>query len=113
EAREPLHLAGLAIATETDLTTHAVTVRGHLEGGESGTVALTLGRNGTTIATESFEVGADIALRLPVPAVDLWSPDAPNLYDLTVTLGADVQTRTIGFRKFESHDGRLWLNGEP
>jgi len=113
EAREPLHLAGLAVATETDLSTHAVTVRGRLEGGEGGTVTLTISRNGETVASESFETGAEVFLRLPVPAVELWSPDAPNLYDLTVTLGTDVQSRTIGFRRFESRDGRLWLNGEP
>src|SRR5690606_8216437 len=100
EAREPLPLAGLAVAPDPDLTTHAVTVGGRVEGGESGTVTLTLGRNGETVASGSFEVGTDFALRLPVPAVELWSPDAPNLYDLTVTLGADTQTRTVGFRRF-------------
>ena len=111
EAREPLHITGLAVATETDLASHAVTVRGHLDG--AGTATLSLTRNGQTVAEQSFSVSADIALRLPVPSVELWSPDTPNLYDLTVTIGADVQTRTVGFRKFESRDGRLWLNGEP
>ncbi len=113
EARDAVHITNLAVATETDLTTHAVTVHGHLEGGNTASVTLTLTRNGHTIATQSFDTGTEITLRLPVPAVELWSPDAPNLYDLTVTLGTDVQTRTIGFRKFESRDGRLWLNGEP
>lgn len=111
EAREPLHITGLAVATETDLAIHAVTVRGHLDG--TGTATLTLSRDGHTVAEQSFDVAGDIALRLLVPTVELWSPDAPNLYDLTVTIGADRQTRSIGFRKFESRDGRLWLNGEP
>jgi len=113
EARAALHITNLAVATETDLSTHAVTVRGHLQGGASGTATLTLSRNGQTIAAQSFDVGADIALRLSVPAVELWSPNAPNLYDLTVSLGGESQTRAIGFRQFESRDGRLWLNGEP
>lgn len=113
EARDAVHIAHLAVTTETDLTTHAVTVRGHLEGGTSGRAIITLTRNGQTIAEQSFDVGPEIALRLNVPTVELWSPDTPNLYDLTITLGTDVQTRTIGFRQFESRDGRLWLNGEP
>jgi hypothetical protein len=113
EARDPLHIANLAVATETDLATHAVTVRGHLEGGSRGSVALSLARDGRIAAEQRFDVGAEFSLRLPVPAVDLWSPDAPNLYELTVTAGADAQTRTVGFRRFESRDGRLWLNGEP
>ena len=47
-----------------------------------------------------------------------WSPDAPNLYDLAIELlrdGAvcDEVGRTVGFRRFEAKDGRLFLNGEP
>ena len=113
EARDPLHVTDLAVATETDLTSHAVTVRGRLDGGSSGRVSLTLSRDSRTIAEQGFDVGAEFSVRLPVANVELWSPDAPNLYELTVTLGSDAQTRTVGFRRFESRDGRLWLNGEP
>ena len=113
EAREALHVTGLAVTTETDLSTHAVNVCGRLDGGSSGSVRLNLARDGRTVAEQSFDVGAEFSLRLPVASVELWSPDAPNLYELTVALGSDVQTRTVGFRKFESRDGRLWLNGEP
>jgi hypothetical protein len=55
----------------------------------------------------AFEVGLD------VPNVELWSPDAPSLYQLHLSVGGDTLTRPVGFRRFESRDGRLWLNGEP
>lgn len=49
--------------------------------------------------------------------VSPWSPDAPNLYTVRVTLevegrAADVQVFRVGFRKIEARDGRLWLNDE-
>ena len=64
------------------------------------------------LASTEFEV------ELPVPGPDAWSPDAPNLYDLAVELmcdGAvvDAVERTIGFRRLEARDGRLFLNGAP
>lgn len=113
EAREALHIANLVVSTETDLNHHYVYVRGQLDGAETARVNVRLSRNGETVAEHTYNVVPTLRLRLDIPHVELWSPDAPNLYDLTVTLGADAQTRTVGFRKFESRDGRLWLNGEP
>ncbi len=49
-----------------------------------------------------------------------WSPDAPNLYLVTLDVTAgDPQAQTlrvqsrVGFRDFESKDGRFYLNGQP
>lgn len=50
----------------------------------------------------------------------LWSPDAPNLYLVTLDVSAGnaeqqalrVQSR-IGFRDFQAKDGRFYLNGLP
>ncbi len=55
---------------------------------------------------------------LPVPQPVAWSPDSPNLYRLAIEVmrgGAaiDAVERTVGFRRFESRNGRLFLNGEP
>lgn len=113
EARDALRVDGLSVATETDLAAHAVTIRGRLAGGNAGTLSVRLERNGRTVAEQDFAVGTEISVRLPVAAVELWSPEAPKLYALHVSIGGEVQTRSIGFRSFESRDGRLWLNGEP
>jgi hypothetical protein len=48
----------------------------------------------------------------------LWSPDSPTLYTLTATLyinGDPIHSiqKNCGFRKIESRDGRIYLNGAP
>lgn len=47
----------------------------------------------------------------------LWSPQSPHLYRLAVEAGAPGaglnETVRFGFRRFESRDGRLLLNGRP
>lgn len=49
----------------------------------------------------------------------LWSPEQPNLYDMTVTLAdgsgqtCDVYRHRVGFRTFEVRGNHLFLNGRP
>lgn len=63
--------------------------------------------------------GSDVAeLCLDVPDRLAWSPSAPNLYALTVTLdrggiAVDRIEDRFGFRRIETRDGRLYLNDEP
>ncbi len=51
----------------------------------------------------------------PVPDVSLWSPDAPNLYDLNVELESENQTdhfaALAGFREFVARGRDFYLNG--
>ena len=51
-----------------------------------------------------------------LPKAKLWSPDDPNLYDLTVKVGNDSDTRRFGFRWFEVRtvggDRQFYLNGK-
>ncbi|WP_167051128.1 sugar-binding domain-containing protein [Salinibacterium sp. ZJ77] len=58
----------------------------------------------------------DGAATLTVDAPVLWGLDAPNLYDVTVSVieGADVRDAVsvqTGFRTFEARDGSFFLNG--
>ena len=60
------------------------------------------------------------ARRIDIPAehIRLWSPDSPNLYDLTVTAGADTvhsyfALRTVEIKPDKNGVSRLCLNGEP
>jgi beta-galactosidase len=76
-----------------------------LEGGAKKIVAGPgVTRHTVTIA------GADV--------LDRWSPDAPNLYGLTVALKegrttTDVKYQRFGWRQFGEKNGKLTLNGEP
>jgi beta-galactosidase/beta-glucuronidase len=47
-----------------------------------------------------------------VPAPALWSPSAPNLYQLTLTLGPKTSySARIGLRQLTWHGGHVYLNG--
>lgn len=56
----------------------------------------------------------DFDIRLP--GAKLWSVEDPNLYDLTVRVGGDSDSRRFGFRWFEVRDVRgdrqFYLNGK-
>lgn len=63
--------------------------------------------------------GAEEAcVHLSVDNPHLWSPDAPNLYHLRVSLHrhglrVDEWQQHFGFRHIEARNGRFYLNGEP
>lgn len=57
-------------------------------------------------------------LVLSVPEVKLWSPENPNLYDLTMELLQDGEvvdfvTTYFGMRKVETRGNRVFLNNKP
>jgi beta-galactosidase len=60
-----------------------------------------------------------VRLRARVPDVDAWSSEAPNLYDLTLSLispdgsVAEQVHRRIGFRSVEVRGAELLINGRP
>jgi beta-glucuronidase len=46
-------------------------------------------------------------------SLDLWSPEHPKLYDVTLTAGTDKITDQIGFRSIEVQGTKILLNGKP
>lgn len=91
---------GFTVEAEADGTVRA---KAFVNGDASAEVSYTV--NGQTFSADSFKV-AD---------VKPWSPEAPNLYDFTVTVrkGAwsDSVTRKIGFRTAEFRADGFYLNG--
>ena len=57
------------------------------------------------------EAASDTAIaRVPAPA--LWSPSAPNMYALTLTLGPRTSySANVGLRQLTWHGGHAYLNG--
>ncbi|WWC86260.1 uncharacterized protein L201_001133 [Kwoniella dendrophila CBS 6074] len=59
---------------------------------------------------------SDSPFNFTLPNAKLWSPDSPNLYDVTVTMGDDVVQTYTGFRSLGKGDVqgtiRPLLNGE-
>lgn len=95
-----------------------VTERGPGQAGDVRVIALDSGKE---VARAEGSVGKPLEIKLPEP--ELWSPDAPHLYDLDVQLLREGQTvdsvkSYFAMRKIEkrkSADGfwRLFLNDRP
>ncbi len=45
--------------------------------------------------------------------LELWSPEHPKLYNITIKAGADSVSDKIGFRTIETKGKEILLNGEP
>jgi hypothetical protein len=109
------YVRGLRIVPDVDASLVRVTVDA-----AGGNVELKARAAHSTVATAAGAPGQPIALKLDAPK--LWSPDAPFLYDLKITLSAggtsDEVSSYFGMRKIavgKDKDGveRLLLNGKP
>ena len=94
----------------------AKTRRSEIENQRSMRVSLS--GHGVGLAGEAEMAGTEAEVELSVPDAALWSPDAPNLYDLTVELLDDGEiydryTLPIGIRSIEVDGDKLLLNGQP
>lgn len=65
---------------------------------------------GVDIAAETDAAG-NASIRIPAKP-ELWSPDSPKLYAVNIRAGDDVISDSIGFKRIESRDGKIWLNGK-
>jgi beta-galactosidase/beta-glucuronidase len=128
EARNPLHLADLAVRAEYDDGRGRIRAAGALSRPSGGAaLRLALRRDGAEVARlDAVLSGSAFEIELAVDDVAPWSPDAPNLYDLEVALilndgvsaiavtgVVDALHRVTGFRSFEASNGYLYLNGQP
>lgn len=99
----------------TDIDGSAGLVRVRLEAGEATAARFTLRGHGADVSTEVDPTQEGV---LTVADAALWSPDAPNLYDLTAELLKDGQvydryTLPVGIRTVAVDGDALLLNGRP
>ena len=108
-----------------DFDTGEVTARlsmvNHLDGEAAATIGYSILERHSVLLTGSvgttLEPGDSAReLRCAVPDAKKWSPDAPNLYTLLVTVrsACGEQTRSVrfGFKRFCVKDGFFCLNGK-
>ncbi len=91
--------------------------------GKGKQAEITVSQNGETLMQKTVDFGgryADFSLSFAENGVEyqLWSPEAPNLYDITFVLkkdGATLDTAVsrFGMREIAIIDGKICLNGKP
>jgi beta-galactosidase/beta-glucuronidase len=126
EATGAIRIARLRITPDIDRSTASVEVdlaRNAQVTGEAASapvrLRLTASFKGTEQASLETTVTGDHALtQLSLPGQHLWSPEHPNLYDLSLEVlsGGTVVDRVdsyFGQRKVAVHDGKLYLNNSP
>jgi beta-glucuronidase len=114
------HHAGLSdLTVKTDLEGDTGLVHIQLQRGEDDPVRayLTL-QGGEKSVQAEIAMAAEAAVVLRVPQADLWAPDSPHLYQLTIELGSEGQrfdryTLPVGIRTVRIDGDRLLLNGGP
>jgi len=107
------HLTGLKIVTKTDGTVSLLIATSRDE--PDLVVVLRASLNGRVVAETS---GAAGSRTLKIAEPQLWSPAAPTLYDLDITVGDDIVKSYFGLRETGiTKDGeghlRFTLNGQP
>jgi beta-galactosidase/beta-glucuronidase len=78
---------------------------------------ITVHEAGVSIAQVNL-ISTEDEVEIPIPYPKLWSPDSPNLYNLTIEVGEDRVESYFGMRKFslgKDSQGRtrLCLNNQP
>ncbi|WEK05623.1 MAG: glycoside hydrolase family 2 TIM barrel-domain containing protein [Candidatus Devosia phytovorans] len=109
EARDPQHIQTIVIEAGMD---GAARIDLGLSAAAQGKTAKLSIRDDRGDVVAETETGQGLA-SLSVANAQLWSPETPNLYTLTVDLGTDTRTETFGFRTVETKDGKILLNGQP
>ncbi|HEY3378513.1 MAG TPA: glycoside hydrolase family 2 TIM barrel-domain containing protein [Armatimonadota bacterium] len=104
-------------ATLDDACTHAACeVLVELNGPVTGQLTVTLAECATAREVVSVTVAPGNPICFPVASPHLWSPDAPNLYTLTVRLlvgdSVDLVQEMVGIRRIEVRGQDFYLNNQ-
>src|SRR6266550_4407903 len=68
--------------------------------------------NASVRKTFSADSSGRVEFRFPAK-VDLWSPENPKLYDVTISSGGESVHDSVGFRTIEVKGRQIVLNGKP
>ena len=85
----------------------------HVEGAQQGTkVSVQVSELGAHV---SAQIGSDgrAAIHLAAPGLVQWSPEAPKLYKVMMTVREDSVDELMGFRTIETKGTEILLNSKP
>lgn len=80
--------------------------------GNELTAFVSFKNEGVTAVTAKVS-GKICAFSIPMPNANLWSIEAPNLYDLTITCGEDTIRSYFGMRKVAINGYAVEINNKP
>lgn len=111
-------IEGITVITQIENKLGIIYVKVNLENDDLITSQLELKGYGTVIKIEKTNEGTLIETTIEVNNPKLWSPESPNLYDLSVKLLHnnkiyDSYTLKIGIRTIEVKGDKILLNGKP
>ena len=98
------------IALVPDGAYDKIAVEIDIEGPDAAEVALSIPELGVDARLTADSDGHIKATLNAKP--ELWSPENPRLYDVTVSIGTDQVADRVGFRQIEQVGAELLLNGE-
>ena len=95
-----------------------------VDDGDFGTIAVDVTVDGPDATTAQLHI-PELGVAEDIPLAggrgearisarpELWSPETPRLYDISVTAGPDRVTDRVGFRTVRRAGSRILLNGRP
>lgn len=106
-----------SLSVTPDYTRRTVQIAADTSGTDKPLYAVCTAK-GRTIAEGTAAPGKPLMLAIPADDFHPWSPDAPFLYDLTVTCGRDTVQSYFAMRKWSIEPDvhgilRFFLNGQP
>jgi beta-galactosidase/beta-glucuronidase len=116
EPVHPTHIATFSLEPNTELTgwlLHLVVANP-----ECTTLLVNISRNRKAVCTVEEKTSETVTLPLPVAHPELWSPENPALYDISLILKQNGhvvdEIQTYGaLRSVGIHNGRIMLNDKP
>ena len=88
----------------------------HTSSNDTAEVQITIYKKNSTEVIASYKGSSNTALTFSADSPELWSPDSPTLYDVTVTLGDEEISSYTAFRTVAKANvngvERVVLNGE-
>ncbi|GHV50897.1 beta-glucuronidase [Spirochaetia bacterium] len=125
EAVPDLYITGLALRPDIDSSSVVGLLSLNARPQESAELRLSLSYRGRTVQTAVFSIREQqtpfvlsIQEEDAIDEVHYWSPETPNLYDLSCALisaagETDELETCFGMRKISIQDGRILLNNRP
>lgn len=97
---------------DSDMETGLIQVTVLLQGTQSAEIKL-LDEGKELVSASLKGRGGKASYKASLPRVRRWTAEAPELYDLVVTIDGQAEHLRVGFRRVDIRDSMLLINGVP